>query len=183
MRRSTTRRGITSLEVLLTAIMAAMVGMAVIVLLWTGNHEAMTGEDYMFAEALCQRVLAENMAVPFQSLEEEKLPLEIPVEGLPPEDATIAQFRPEYAMNLEGACSFKGQLVIDEVEPDSGLYRYRVVVTWPVRPGATTMRRYVLLRYRCRKDVALSTNFVIETEKDVPVSHNVIIQPEKKGGT
>lgn len=152
-------RGIMSLEVLITTIMASIVGLAVIVLLFTGNHEAMTGEDYMFAESLCQRVLAENMALPFASLEDAELPLEIPIEGLPAEDRAIAQFRPEYAMNLEGPAAFKGRLRIEELGKGSGLYRYEALVQWPVRPGSKTMRRYVLLRLRCRKDIALSSNF------------------------
>jgi hypothetical protein len=162
-RRATS--GVSSLEVLIAAALGAILAIALATLLFTGRHEAMVSEDYMFAEALAQRHLAEGLAVPFDDLAGrcERDTLKIPIEGVPPDDRALARSRPEYARNLEGPASFRGSLQIRLLQP--GLLLYEVAIEWPVRLGASAMRRYALVRLRCRKDLSLTTRFRIEPPK------------------
>ena len=163
MSRARPRRvaGISALEVLIATVVAALLGFSAVILLTQGNHEAMVSEDYMFAEALAQRHLAEAMSRTFNSLEDAGLPLTIPLTGIPKEDRTIAKVHTEYGRNLDGPAVFSGELEIREVRP--GLIVYEVSLSWPVSPRSRTLRRYNLIRLRTRKDLAVSTNFELRT--------------------
>lgn len=149
------RRGIAALEVLIAAVLASILAFGVIALLYQGNHEAMVSEDYMMAEALAQRHLADAMSVPWDQMAE-GLPRSFPIEGVPEADAAVAAAREEYARNLEGPVAFRGALEVRELAP--GLLAFEVSLAWPVHPGSKTLRRYALVRLRSRKDLAVSSH-------------------------
>ena len=158
------RAGVSMLEVLCAAVIAALMALPVISLLFTSTHESMVSEDYMFAESLAQRYLAETMSIPWMELRE-RLPMKVAIKGIPSEDRVIAKYHSEYARNLEGDLAFSGTLEVQEIEP--GLLKFEISLTWPVRPGASANRRYALVRFRCRHDLAVATNFRL-TEVEQP---------------
>ncbi len=150
------RRGVTLLEVLTAAIVGTLMSLPVITLLATSTHESMVSEDYMFAEALAQRYLAEALSIPWGDLQEQ-LPLDVPISGIPEEDKAIAMRFPAYAKNISGDFAFKGKLTANELKDD--IVKFEVSLTWPVKPGSSTNRKYAVIRFRCRHDIAVSTNF------------------------
>lgn len=149
-------QGVTLLEVLTAAIVGTLMSLPVITLLATSTHESMVSEDYMFAEALAQRYLAEALSIPWNSLEEQ-LPLEIPIVGAPEEDKGLTMLFPEYQKNIEGDFAFKGKLTANALR--EGLVKIEVSLAWPVKPGSSTMRKYALIRLKSRHDIAVSTNY------------------------
>lgn len=150
------KKALTLLEVLTAAVIATLMALPIISLLATGSHESMVSEDYMFAQALAQRYLAEAMATSLEVLEE-KLPLEKELSGLPEDDEKIAALFEEYRKNLSGSQAFAGELKVSEIAPR--LLKYEVSLSWPVKPGSSKLRKYVLLRLRCHRDISISSNF------------------------
>ena len=146
-------------------VIGTLMALPVLTLLFTTSHEANVSEDYMFAESLAQRHLAEYLARPFDELDE-LCPLEVPITGVPEEDEVLGRYRSEYAKNLNGSTAFTGRLEIRRLQ--KGLLKYEISFTWPVRPGVATLRRYALIRLRSRHDIAISTNYpltVVERER------------------
>jgi hypothetical protein len=163
------RPGITSLEVLFAAVLGSILAFSAIALMVRGNHEAVVSEDYMFAEALAQRYLADALSQPWKELEEElaqEAPLIIPLQGVPPEDQALADLHQEYRHNLEGPGAFRGELQIQLLEP--GLLVFEIHLHWPVRVGGGLERNYNLVRLRSRKDLALSSRFALPPPQDSP---------------
>ena len=151
------------LEVLTAGVIAALMALPVVTLLFTSTHESVVSEDYMFAVAIAQRYLAEAMCVPWAELEE-LMPYEKKLEGLPEEDEVYAKDFPSYEKNITGEYAFKGKLTVRSVE--DGLAVYEISLTWPVKAGASGMRKYAIIRLRCRHDIAISTNFPIQKPYD-----------------
>jgi hypothetical protein len=143
------------LEVLTAGIIGTLMALPILTLLFTSTRESMVSEDYMFAEALAHRHLAEALAQPLDGLDE-RLPIETAFKGLPAEDAVLGKVFPEYARNLEGDLAFTGTLTVSRVE--AGLYCYEVALEWPTGPGSSARRRYALIRFRSRYDIALTSN-------------------------
>ena len=156
-RRSHSSRGVSMLEVLTAGIIGTLMALPILTLLFTSTHESMVSEDYMFAEALAHRHLAQALAQPLDGIDERALPLETTFKGLPAEDAVLGKVFPEYARNLEGDLAFTGTLTVSKVEV--GLYCYEVALEWPTGPGSSARRRYALIRFRSRYDIALTSNF------------------------
>lgn len=150
------RQGIGLVEVLVAVAIVALVGVPILATVGTTVQETAVSEDYMFAEALAQKVLAEAMSRPFEELGKDLPHWEV-IGGIPERDAGRTARMPAYRANLEGPESFKGQLVIDELARE--LYRYTVTIEWPVVPGSGQMRRYVLLRLRCPHDLSARVRF------------------------
>lgn len=162
------RRGVSTLEVLIAAVLSTILGLGMFALLTQGTREAAASEHYMFAEAIAQRALADAMSVPWKDLEEQ---LETAggewvelarAQTLREEDAALLAGFPEYARNLgpeDGglrvACRVRG------LEP--GLVAFEVALAWPAGPGGRAQRRYALMRLRSRKDRATASNHELLT--------------------
>lgn len=120
------RRGVSLAEIVIAVGLVSIVGLALLALLAAGDHEAMTSEDYMQAEALAQRQMADVLATPWDELEAQ-LPLERKLE--------------------------RGALTAKKVE--EGLIAIEVQLAWAARPGAAARRRYGLVRLRTRQDLSI----------------------------
>lgn len=124
------RRGLSLAEIVLSVALVAVVGVPLLGMIAATDHEAMTSEDYMRAEAQAQRVLADLLATPWQTLET-KLPLDQKIE--------------------------RGTVTAKKVE--DGLISIEVQIAWPVHPSSPAMRRYGLVRLRARPDQSIRTAY------------------------
>ena len=166
------RAGISTLEVLIAAVLATTLGLGMFALVSQGTREAAASEDYMFAEAVAQRVLADAISIPWSTLEEQlELAsgtwLEVAREAtMREEDAGLLAAYPEYARNL--GTDDHGLVVTcraRELEP--GLVAFEVSLSWPAGPAGRGVRRYALMRLRARKDRAVSSNHrLVEPEPE-----------------
>lgn len=157
------RTGVSSLEVLIAAVLATILGLGMYALVSQGTREAAASEDYMFAEALSQRALADAMSLPWKELEEQLgvVPdswIELTREQtLREEDEALRQAFPSYARNLgpeDGGLDVSVRA--RQVEP--GLVAFEVSLSWAAGPAGRGRRRYALMRLRSRKDRAVSSN-------------------------
>lgn len=120
------RRGVALAELVMAVALVAIVGIPILGMLAATDHEAMTSEDYMQAEASAQREVADLLAMPWTELEAQ-LPF-----GKKLERGTVS------ATKLE-----------------EGLVSIEVQVQWPVHPSSPAMRRYGLVRLRARPDLSI----------------------------
>jgi hypothetical protein len=162
----TRRGGVSSLEVLIAAVLSTILGLGMFALVTQGTREAAASEDYMFAEAVAQRVLADAMSLPWDELEEQLgvvdgVWTEVAREQtLREEDLALRSAFQEYGRNLgteeqglEVSCQAQ------QVAP--GLVAFEVSLSWPAGPAGRGRRRYAVMRLRTRKDRAVSSNFRI----------------------
>lgn len=124
------RRGVSLAEVVIAVGLVAVVGIPILGMLAATDHEAMTSEDYMQAEALAQRRMADVLATPWAELEAQ-LPLERKLE--------------------------RGKLTAQKLE--EGLIAVEIQLAWAVRPGAAAQRRYGLVRLRARPDLSIRAGY------------------------
>lgn len=120
------RRGLSLVELVVAVALVAVVGTPLLGMLAATDHEAMTSEDYMQAEAQAQRELVDLLATPWRDLEA-RLPLE----------KKLA----------------RGTVTAKKLE--EGLIAIEVQLAWPVRPGSPAQRRYGLVRLRARPDQSI----------------------------
>jgi hypothetical protein len=125
------RRAVTLAELVVATGLVALLAAPLIVLLTTSDHEAMTSEDYMAAEALALRHLDETCATPWRDLLP-RLPLTRTAKELGKFDVSL-----------------RAELIQD------GLIAVEVELAWAVKPGAPGTRRYGLVRLRARPDHAI----------------------------
>lgn len=149
-----TRRGVTLAELVMAIGLVAMLAVPLLALLSASDHEAMTSEDYMLAEAVALRHLDELSATPWQELAR-TLPIERKLAGLPAGDEALAAKYPEYT-RLFGADGFTGKLTARWV--DEGLAEITVTLGWTARP-AGSRRSYGLVRMRGRPDHAIRRSY------------------------
>lgn len=159
------RDGVTILEVVVAGALATVLGAAAAALIFRGEREVAISQDYMVAEALAQRHLADAMSRPWEELER-SLPFETPLRGLPPSDAALGVWYPEYARRLGGPRAIEGSLRAWALEP--GLVCFELELHWPIGPQAAGERSYALLRLRSRKDRALSSRFPLADPGGAP---------------
>jgi len=160
------RDGLTLVEVLVASFVGLLMALPAYSMLMTATHEAAVSEDYAFAEALASRCLAETMAEPLEELAP-RLPLDEDWSGVRPGDEALAAAWTDYGRNLQGDCAFRTRREVVEAAP--GLWRYEVTVTWPVRPGARTLRTFAMVRFRARHDLAISARFPFPAVTGGPV--------------
>jgi len=157
-RRRVRIRAISLLEVLIVGVIATILAIPILTSISLSGHEAMTSEDYMLAEDLCERYVQEALGLPWDKLSR-SLPIRQVLGGIPPGDERIARRFPEYQQNLGGGDSFRGVLTIQKVE--EGLVMIEVHLEWPVRPGSKTMRSYSLIRMKSRWDLSLGQTWTL----------------------
>ena len=158
MRASAGTSGVTLVEVLTVSAIVLLVGVPIMTAISTSGHEAMASEDYMLAEALCQRYVHELLDLPWDELAK-RLPIERKLQGVPAGDEAIARAHEEYARNLSGSESFRGTLTARRLE--EGLVLIEASLEWPVRPGASSMRSLALTRMRSRPDQAIGARWAL----------------------
>ena len=149
------RHAVSLAEIVITLALVAIVSVPLFGLLGATDHEAMTSEDYMQAEAIAQRHLADALAMPWAELEaalspapESRWKLDLTHGG--PGDAALAAHHEEYGRFLK---QVEGQLTATKVE--DGLIALEVQLAWPVRPGSPARRRFGLVRMRARPDLSI----------------------------
>lgn len=125
------RAGVTLAELVVATGLVALLAAPLIALLSASDHEAMTSEDYMAAEALALRHLDETCATPWREL----------LTRLPIARASRELDRFDVSLRAEAV--------------EDGLVAVEVELTWAVRPGAPGKRRYGLVRLRARPDHAI----------------------------
>ena len=130
-----TRRAVTLAELVVAAGLVAMVAVPLIGMLTYSDHEAMTSEDYMVAEALALRHLDEVCATPWHEL----------VTQLP-----IKRVTNEHR---------KFEVTLEARRVDEGLVAVDVQLVWAAKPGAAARRRYGLVRMRARPDQSIRTAY------------------------
>jgi len=130
------RRGVSLAEIVLAVGLLAIVGVPLLGVLATTDHEAMTSQDYMQAEAVAQRELALVLAMRWDDLDRQ-LPLTRPVRGGDPELA--------------------GELTATRLE--DGLISISVELAWAVHTGSAAQRRYGLVRFVARPDQSIRTAY------------------------
>lgn len=143
------RRAVSLAEIVIAVGLVAVVSIPLFGLLAATDHEAMTSEDYMQAEALAQRRMADVLATPWPELEA-SLPLRQDLSGGLPADEPMAKAHEEFGRFLR---QLQGELTVTRVE--EGLISVRIELSWPVRPGSPARRRYGLLRLRARPDQSI----------------------------
>ena len=126
----TGRRGVSLAEIVIAVGLVAIVGIPLLGMLAATDHEAMTSEDYMQAEARAQREMAGVLATPWAELE-----LQLPLER-----------------KLD-----RGTLTAKKL--GDGLISIEIQLAWPIRPGAAAMRRYGLVRLRARRDQSIRASY------------------------
>jgi hypothetical protein len=151
-----TRRGMTLAEIVVAAGVVALIAVPLLSMLAASDHEAMTSEDYMIAQAVASRHLAEVSAIPWRDLVGQ-LPIRRVLSGVPAGDEAIAARHPEYARLFSGASGLTGVLAAEQVE--EGLVAIEVMLEWAVRPGAAGRRRYGLVRMRARADQSIRSSY------------------------
>jgi hypothetical protein len=161
------RKAVSLLEVLIVGVIATILAVPILSSISLSGHEAMTSEDYMLAEALCERYVQEALGLPWAKLAG-SLPIRERLSGIPPGDEQIARRFPEYRQNVAEGDTFRGELSIQKVE--EGLLMIEAHLEWPVRPGSKTMRSFSLIRMKSRWDLTLGRTWPLS--KGTPLSLN-----------
>jgi hypothetical protein len=146
------RRGFGLVEIMVGVFIVAALGVPVLSNVSTAVRQTAAGEEYMFAEALAQEHLEQALAMPVRELARD-LPhwTQVPAHG--DKDQERTEKLESLRAHLTGSESYRGSVTVEELEPF--LWKYTVTVEWPVAPGASEMRRLVLVRMRCLPDAGL----------------------------
>lgn len=161
------RRGFSSLEVLVAGAMATVLGLGMLSMLFLSSRETAVSADYMFAEALSQRVLADALSLPWEDLEKivgeksewQELGLEIDFRK---EDQRLVKFYPSYGMSVGGSLESRLEASVRVKQVAPGLIAFEVEISWPMGPDTKHRRTHVQMRLRSRKDLAIQSNFPLE---------------------
>ena len=136
-----TRRGLALTEVLVVALVLAVVGIPVLSLLFTGSREGALSEDFMFAEVIASQFAEEWGRYPFAKLD-----------GLVPAKVKPEDSPKPHSEKLSAPEGFAAELTINRVK--EGLLALEVTVSWQV-PRERAPRRFALMLLRAKPDIAL----------------------------